>query len=195
MKEIVLATSNKHKVQEVQDIVKDWQVKILSLADFGLTSPEETGVTFADNALLKARYVLEHINFPVLADDSGLMVAQLNGDPGLKSGRYAGIDAKDVDNREKLKRMLEKEGIFKAKAKYYCCMVFINPQNSMKPIIRTGTWLGEVRAVCSGNNGFGYDPMFYISKLKCTVADLKEGQKNKISHRYKAMSKLKKFLV
>lgn len=194
MKEIILATSNKHKLQEISYIMRKLPFRLLSLLDIGLRLPEENGNTFFDNALQKAKYTADHVDLPVLADDSGLIVKELNGEPGIRSGRYAGTNATDEDNRNKLKLALQQKGIIKSKAKYYCCVVFINPQDKRAPIMCSGSWNGEIRDTCNGYNGFGYDPMFYIPRLKCTVAELSLEDKSKLSHRYKAINEMSQYL-
>lgn len=189
---ILLASSNQGKIKEFTQML--FPIEIIPQKNFGIDALEETGLSFIENALLKARYASEQCNLPAIADDSGLVVPALNGQPGIYSARYAGPESLDNENIKLLLTNLEKIPQEKRIAFFYCVLVFIqHPQDPM-PIIATGQIKGEIIASPQGSNGFGYDPIFYLKDYGCTMAELSPEKKNTISHRGIALRKLKEKL-
>ncbi len=187
-KKLVLASGNNHKIKEISQMLPEYEVigyKSLG-ADFEI---EENGSTFYENALIKAKTVAEYHNLPCLADDSGICVDALNGAPGIYSARYAG-DGNDEHNNQLLLKNLESEK--NRKAKFVCCMVFYSPNG--KIVTATGETLGEILFAPQGENGFGYDPIFYSYDLKKCLGVATDEEKNSISHRYRAIVGLKEKL-
>lgn len=189
MKEkIVVATGNKAKLKEIRDMMPEYE--IISCAEAGFNGEiEETGSTFYENALIKAKTVCEALNIPALADDSGICVEALNGAPGIYSARYAG-DGDDEHNNELLLKNME--GQKNRRAKFVCCMVYYKPNGEIKTA--TGETHGELLYKAEGNNGFGYDPLFFSDDLKMSLGVAPKEEKNKISHRFRALSKIKELL-
>jgi XTP/dITP diphosphohydrolase len=188
MKKIIFATNNKGKVKEVNHIFDKLDVQIISLADLSETIEiEETGSTFEENALIKAKQVFKKFKLPTIADDSGLVVEQLNGAPGIYSSRYAGEDGNDSANNEKLLREL-KSYPHPHMAKFVCAAVYYDGKVTF---ISEGEIKGRIIDEERGTNGFGYDPLFVPENYNKTSAELDPGIKNKISHRYHAFIKLK----
>ncbi|HHF6228542.1 TPA: RdgB/HAM1 family non-canonical purine NTP pyrophosphatase [Haemophilus influenzae] len=188
---IVLATGNKGKVKEMADVLSDFGFEVIAQTDLGIESPEETGLTFVENALLKARYASEKSGLPAIADDSGLVVSALNGAPGLYSARYAGEEGNDAKNREKLLTELAHVAQDKRQAKFVSCIVFLQHPTDPSPIIAEGECCGVIGFEEKGENGFGYDSLFFSPEQGCTFAELETVEKKKISHRAKALSVLK----
>ena len=188
MKKIIFATKNKGKAEEVKHIFDDLDVQIISLADINdLIEIEETGSTFEENALIKAKQVFERFKLPTLADDSGLFVEQLNGAPGIYSSRFAGEDGNDAANNEKLLMEL-KNYPHPHTAKFVCAAVYYDGEQTFTSEGEIkGRIIDELRCI----NGFGYDPLFIPDKYDKTSAELDSSIKNKISHRYHAFIKLK----
>ncbi|MCK5069827.1 MAG: XTP/dITP diphosphatase [Desulfocapsa sp.] len=185
---IVLATTNKNKVKEFQEMVKDLPVEIKSIADFG-TIPEciEDGETFDDNAYKKALHTAKILGLPAIADDSGLVVESLNGAPGVYSARYAGENATDEENCQKL--LKEMEGQKNRKAAFHCVLSVAVP--SGPALTYEATCEGTILTEKQGESGFGYDPLFYFEPLGKSFAECGMEEKNKVSHRGKAMAELK----
>jgi XTP/dITP diphosphohydrolase len=192
MKKIILATGNQGKVRELNAMLKG-HYNVISQNDMQVKEVPETGTTFIENALIKARNASFHSKLPALADDSGLQVEALNGDPGIYSARYAGVDATDKDNIEKL--ILNMDQHSNRKAHFCCAMVFIHSANDPSPIIIEKHWEGELLREPIGVNGFGYDPIFYLPDHDCSSAQLQPQVKNEISHRGQALSELLKQLL
>ena len=191
MKRIIFATKNEGKVREVRDILKNLKTKILSLSDVDFSGDvEETGSTFEENAKIKAKEIFEKYKMPVIADDSGLVVEQLNGEPGIYSARYAGADAMDKQNNDKLLNQLKNFPEPHA-AKFVCAAVYYNGTEFTTAF---GEVKGRVIHQERGTNGFGYDPLFIPDGYTQTTAELEPAVKNKISHRYKAFRKLKNLI-
>lgn len=183
---ILLATGNKHKLREFRELTSGLGLEVVSLDDYpGLVLPPEDGDTFAENALTKARVASSFSGLPAVADDSGLVVEALNGRPGLYSARYAGPDATDKDNIDKL--LLEMKGLGKEKrrAKFVCLLAYVEPVGLEKTF--RGTLEGLITLTPSGEGGFGYDPVFFIPSKGLTSAELSAEAKNAISHRGKAL--------
>ncbi len=191
MPEIVLATRNKGKIDELESALKEIQpeVDIVGLKGFeDLGKVPETGDTFAQNALQKAQTVCLHTNLVSLADDSGLVVPALGGEPGIYSARYSGEEASDVENNRKLlRRMGDLEG--DKRRAYFCCVLAAYAPNGTY-ITAEGRWEGRITQEAAGKNGFGYDPLFWDPGLECTAAQLSAAEKNKRSHRSRALHKL-----
>jgi len=186
----VLATNNAHKLQEVRSILQP-EVEILSLSDIGCTAqPDETGLTFRENALIKAAEISSFTNLPVLADDSGLCVKALQDKPGIHSARYAGTQATDTDNIQKL--LFELQGVSDRTAAFVACICLYN-QNEL-PIFFEGRCEGIILNEPSGGAGFGYDPVFKPQNYSFSFAELGENIKNQISHRAKALEKVKNYI-
>ena len=189
---IIFATGNKGKLKEVEKIFNNTDFEIISLAELGFTEEiEETGNTFEQNAFIKAETIFEKYKMPVIADDSGLMVEQLNGQPGVYSARYAGENATYEDNNKKLLHELNK---FPQPhlAKFVCCAVFVNEETRYSV---TGELEGEIIEEYKGSNGFGFDPIFKPLDYEQTLAEMGIIEKNKISHRAKAFEKLKQKMI
>lgn len=191
---IIFATQNKGKLKEVNKIFQGTSFEIISLADIGFTEEiEETGTTFEENALLKAKYIYSRYKTPTLADDSGLMVDQLNGMPGIYSARFAGENCTYEDNMRKLLNILE-EYPEPHLARFVCCAVYVDEKYKF---LEYGYLEGKIIRTAKGNNGFGYDPIFQPFELGSahTLAELSLESKNLISHRRKAFEKLKNNLM
>lgn len=189
---IVLATGNEGKVKEMADVLSQFGFEVVAQSKFGFESPEETGLTFIENALIKARYASKMTGLPAIADDSGLSVEILGGAPGLYSSRFAGEQANDKDNRQKL--LAEMEGKQNRQAKFVSCIVFLKHEKDPTPFIALGECLGEILTEERGENGFGYDSLFFYPPKKQTFAELEMQEKKAISHRAIALESLKQQL-
>lgn len=189
---IVLATGNAGKVKEMADVLAQFGFEVVAQSEFGIESPEETGLTFVENALLKARYAAKMTGLPAIADDSGLSVEALDGAPGLYSARYAGENATDADNRQKL--LAELHGETHRQAKFVSCIVFLKHETDPTPYIALGECVGEILTEERGQNGFGYDSLFYYAPKNCSFAELETAEKKAISHRAIALAQLKQQL-
>jgi XTP/dITP diphosphohydrolase len=186
--QIVLASNNPGKIREIQALLPDYS--IIPQSEFVQTEAEETGLTFVENALLKARHAAQHSHLPVLADDSGLAVDELAGAPGIYSARYAGIGASDQKNVNKLLMELNGVSLEKRTARFICVMVLIKHADDPVPIIAQGTWEGRILFHPTGANGFGYDPVFWVPEYNCSSAELSAEVKNSLSHRGQALRQL-----
>jgi len=186
--EIVLASSNPGKVKEVNELLADTVFHILPQSEFDVVEAEETGLTFVENAILKARNAARYTNLPVIADDSGIEVIALKGQPGIYSARYAGLDASDEDNLNKLIEAIKTLDEVDRNARFVCSMVFLRHAEDPTPLISQGGWDGVVITEPRGLNGFGYDPMFYVPTHDCTSAELLPEIKNQLSHRGQALT-------
>ncbi len=188
MKEIVLATHNDCKIKEIQALLP--QIHCIPQKSLKIPSVNETKLSFIENAILKARHATSHGHKPSLADDSGLVVPALHGQPGIYSARYAGIGASDQDNRMLLLEKMKSIPDENRQAYFYCALALVNQVDDPTPIIATGFCSGYITHEPIGQHGFGYDPIFYIPAYKCTFAQLTMKIKNKISHRAKALQQL-----
>jgi XTP/dITP diphosphohydrolase len=186
--EIVIATQNANKTREIKALLAGHHLDVKTLADFdqALEIPE-TGKTFAENALLKAQATVKLTQLPAIADDSGLMVDALNGEPGIYSARYAG-DHDDAANNQKLLRNLKDVQTQERTAHFHTTMVALKPSGAK--LVVDGDVAGLILESARGNNGFGYDPLFYVPELKLSMAEMTEEQKNSISHRGRALRNL-----
>ncbi len=190
MKQIVLASNNPGKVREINELLAGPDLEIVSQSQLGAPDVEETGLTFVENAILKARSAAQFTGQPAIADDSGLEVDALSGEPGIYSARYAGVGASD---RENLDRLLERmEGLPDTQriARFQCLMVYLEHWRDPTPLICQGTWYGRILRQPCGQNGFGYDPVFYVPTHDCSAAELAPEVKNTLSHRGQALRQL-----
>jgi len=190
MDKIVLASNNAGKVREINELLKAFDINVVPQGDYDVDSVAETGLTFVENAIIKARYATLKTGLPAIADDSGIEVDALNGAPGIYSARFSGEDASDKDNNKKLLQELKDIPAEKRTARYQCVMVFMRHAADPTPIIASGSWEGVILESAKGSGGFGYDPLFYIPTHQCTAAELSAELKNKLSHRSKALISL-----
>lgn len=187
---IVLASGNKGKVREINEILAGLDLTVVPQTDYGVPEADETGLTFVENAILKARNAAHHTGLPAVADDSGLEVDALNGAPGIYSARYAGVGAGDRANLEKLVEALSDRPEAERTARFQCVMVFLRHALDPTPVIAQGTWEGRIIDAPRGENGFGYDPVFWVPTHGCTAAELASEVKNGLSHRGQALRAL-----
>jgi len=191
---IVLASHNLNKVEEIQMLLGN-QFHVIPQQAFDIPPIEETGSTFQENALLKAKTVFDITGLPVIGDDSGLEVAALDNQPGIYSSRFAGANASDDDNIDKLLREMHNIPSAKRTARFRCVVAFLGTVSLDQPIFFEGEWAGYIAKERTGKNGFGYDPIFVDLQSKLTAAELNSDQKNTISHRGKAIQSLKSYLA
>lgn len=191
---IVLATGNQGKVKEMADVLAEFGFEVIAQSEFGIESPEETGLTFVENALIKARYASQMTGLPAIADDSGLAVDALGGAPGLYSARYAGEDGNDQANRKKLLEEMANVADQERAAKFVSCIVMLQHPTDPTPKIAIGECFGEILKEERGQNGFGYDALFFYPPKQCSFAELETAEKKKISHRAIALQSLKQQL-
>jgi len=189
-KTIVLASSNAGKLREFNQLLGNLQLEIVPQSSFNVTDAEETGLTFVENAILKARNAAQHTGLPALADDSGLEVDALHGAPGIYSARYAGPKASDTENLEKLLALLKDVPEQKRGARFQCVLVYLRHALDPTPLICQGTWEGRILTAARGANGFGYDPVFFVPDHACSAAELPAETKNAQSHRGQALHQL-----
>lgn len=192
---IVLATGNKGKLAEFQHLLESLPFDILPQSDFEVPEAVEDGLSFVENALIKARHASRLTDLPAIADDSGLEVDALNGAPGIYSSRFSGENATDRQNNLWLLSLLQEVPREQRTARFHCLLVFLRHAEDPTPLICQGTWEGLIGFTPEGDNGFGYDPLFYIPELGCSSAQLGKEEKNRISHRAKAMALLQERLV
>lgn len=189
MKRVVLASSNPGKVLEIQALAGAL-AEIVPQSQFNVPDAEETGLSFVENAIIKARHAARHTSLPALADDSGLEVDALHGAPGIYSARYAGKGASDWTNLEKLLSDLAEVPEAERGARFVCVMVYMRHALDPTPIICQGTWEGRILFEAKGKNGFGYDPIFFVPTHGCSAAELPPEVKNRLSHRAQALKKM-----
>ena len=190
MQDIVLASSNPGKVREINQVLAGLNVIVRPQAEFNVIDAEETGLTFVENAILKARNAAQHTGLPAIADDSGLEVDALAGAPGIYSARYAGVGATDLENLEKLLDALADVPEENRSARFQCLMVYMRHADDPTPLICQGSWEGRILTAARGSNGFGYDPVFYVPTHNCASAELAADIKNSLSHRGQALHQL-----
>jgi XTP/dITP diphosphohydrolase len=188
--DVVLASSNAGKIKELQDMLADLGVVVIPQQELSIPDVEETGLCFVENAILKARNAAQLSGKPAIADDSGLEVDLLDGQPGIYSARYGGEDATDSSNNQKLLEQLGDAPLEKRSARYQCIIVYMRHANDPTPIICQGSWEGHIALEPRGEGGFGYDPLFYLQDLDCHAAQMDKTHKNRISHRGKATAQL-----
>jgi len=187
MKKVVLASGNKGKVREINQILAGLDIEVVPQSDFDVPEAEETGLTFVENAILKARNAAQYTGLPAIADDSGLEVDALRGAPGIYSARYAGVGAGDEANLQKLLQEMKDVADAERTARFQCLMVYMEHDLDPTPIMCQGSWEGRITHAPSGDNGFGYDPVFYVPSHDCTSAELSADEKNRLSHRGQAL--------
>lgn len=190
MSQIVLASGNAGKVKEIAQLLHNLHVEVLPQSQFSVPEVEETGLTFVENAILKARNAAKQTGLPALADDSGLEVDALKGAPGIYSARFAGADATDTDNNAKLLELLADVPEQQRTARFQCLLVHMRHELDPTPLICQGTWEGRILYEAKGENGFGYDPLFWVPSEGCASAELAADRKNSLSHRGQALRKL-----
>jgi len=188
MSKIVLASNNPGKAREFSQLLAGLDIQVVPQSDFNVEEVEETGLTFVENAILKARNAARHTGLPAIADDSGIEVDALNGAPGIYSARFAGAGATDTDNLNKLIGDLAAINNAPRTARFQCLMVYMRHADDPTPLICQGTWEGEIIDAPRGNNGFGYDPVFFVPPEQCTAAELTSDRKNSLSHRGQALA-------
>ncbi|MHB8353651.1 MAG: RdgB/HAM1 family non-canonical purine NTP pyrophosphatase [Burkholderiales bacterium] len=188
MKRLVLASRNAGKLRELQALLQPFDLMVIPQDDLNIEEAPEPHVTFVENALAKARNAALHSGLPALADDSGLCVDALGGAPGVISAHYAGEPKSDLRNNEKL--VCDLENVKDRRAHYYCVLVMVRSALDPEPLIAEGRWEGEVVLSPRGQEGFGYDPYFYLPQQGCTAAELTVADKNRVSHRAQALARL-----
>ena len=194
MKQLVLASGNQKKLLEIASIMQPFGYQLIRQADLGVVDAEETGTTFVENAIIKARHAAQHTGLPAVADDSGIEVDALQGAPGVYSARFAGKDATDDTNNALLVEKLSNTAEAERSARFRAVIVFMRDARDASPIICEGSWEGVITLEPRGQGGFGYDPYFYLPELGCTAAQLPAEQKNRISHRGQALARLQQRL-
>ncbi len=187
---IVVATGNRGKLKEFQALLASMSLTIVPQSDFAVPEAEENGLTFVENALIKARQAARHTGLPAIADDSGLEVDALQGAPGIHSARFAGAGASDADNNRRLLAALEGVPEVQRTARFRCVLVFLRHAEDPAPLICEGVWPGTILTEPRGAGGFGYDPLFWVAAENATAAELPPQHKNRISHRGQAMRAL-----
>lgn len=191
-KKIVLATGNNGKVVEIQSLLSDLPIQLVSQKTLNVSSVEETGTTYVENAIIKARHAAAITGLPALADDSGISVQYLKGAPGVYSARYAGEDATDQDRIQKLLHALETVDPEQRQASFHCVIAYMRHADDPAPLICHGIWHGRILTAPQGSNGFGYDPIFYDDNQQCSAAELDLSIKNTISHRGQAIAQFQR---
>lgn len=187
MQKVVLATGNPGKVRELANLLADFGLDVVAQTELGVESAEETGLTFIENAILKARHAAQTTGLPAIADDSGLAVDALGGAPGIYSARYAGADASDQQNLEKLLVALKDIPDEQRGAQFHCVLVYMRHAEDPTPLVFHGQWPGVIAHQPAGEAGFGYDPIFYVPELDKTAAELTREEKHAVSHRGQAL--------
>lgn len=190
MQQIVLASGNRKKLAELQQILEPLGLQVVPQSEFNVPSPEETGLSFVENAILKARHAARLTGLPAIADDSGIEVDALDGAPGIYSARFAGPDADDAANNALLVDKLADVPEEQRSARYQCLIVMMRHEKDPVPVICQGSWEGRVLLEPRGDMGFGYDPHFFVPELGKTAAELPPDEKNRTSHRGKALTAL-----
>lgn len=187
MQQVVLATGNPGKVRELASLLADFGLDIVAQTELGVDSAEETGLTFIENAILKARHAAKITGLPAIADDSGLAVDALGGAPGIYSARYAGVDASDRQNLDKLLLALQDVPDEQRDASFHCVLVYLRHAEDPTPLVFHGRWSGMLAREPAGDGGFGYDPIFIVPELGKTAAELTREEKHARSHRGQAL--------
>lgn len=190
MKKVVLATGNPGKLAEMQRLLEPLRFEITGQDSLGVPTAAETGLSFVENAIIKARNAARVTGLAAIADDSGLEVDALDGAPGIYSARFAGDDATDADNVKHLLECLQERPDLERSARFRCVMVFMRHAKDPTPVIAQGTWEGRILEAPRGSNGFGYDPVFLAPETGTSAAELPKTDKNRLSHRAKACSAL-----
>lgn len=191
MQEIVLGSKNTGKIAEIKALLTDLPITLVSAIELNIPDVEETGKTFIDNAIIKARNAAQYSGLPAMADDSGLSIDALNGAPGVLSARYAGKAATDLDRINKVLRELSQVPDENRGAQFHCAIALVKSAEDTSPLICEGIWEGSILHKPRGEHGFGYDPIFYVPTHKCSSAELDHHVKNTISHRARALNQLR----
>ncbi len=195
MNEVVLASGNPGKLRELAALLDGFGWHLRPQSDFSVPPVAETGTTFVENAIIKARHAAEHCGLPALADDSGIEVDALDGAPGVYSARFAGANASDADNNALLIEKLRDLPPDQRGARFRAVIVYLRHAGDPAPLICEGSWAGQIQLEPSGEGGFGYDPLFYLPQLGCSSAELEPAQKNRLSHRGQALAELRQRLA
>lgn len=190
MKKIVLATGNQGKVREMADLLSEFGFDVVAQSDYAVSEVAETGTTFIENAIIKARHAAKETGLAAIADDSGLEVDYLQGAPGIYSARYAGEGASDQQNLEKLLAAMENVPEAQRTARFHCVLVLMRHHQDPTPIVCHGVWEGRILTEPQGEHGFGYDPIFFVPEDQCASAQLEPARKKQLSHRGKALKQL-----
>lgn len=191
---IILASNNPGKLREIQAVVDPRLYQLIPQSELQISEVAETGTTFVENAIIKARHAARQSGLCALADDSGIEVDALQGAPGVRSARYAGEQASDTLNNEKLLASLQGIPDHQRGARFHCVIVYLRYAGDPMPILCQGTWEGRILHEAAGYNGFGYDPLFYVPTHGCSSAQLDPAEKNRISHRAQALKELMRAL-
>jgi XTP/dITP diphosphohydrolase len=194
MQKLVLASSNKGKISELSTLLAPYQLAIVPQQTLGVTDADETGLTFIENAIIKARHAALITGLPAIADDSGLAVDALGGEPGIYSSRYSGEAATDANNISKLLTALQQVPSGQRSAQFHCVLVYLRHATDPTPLVCQGVWHGSISEQPSGSGGFGYDPVFIPSQHNVSAAELGKEHKASISHRGQALRQLVKLL-
>ncbi|KXJ53340.1 MAG: non-canonical purine NTP pyrophosphatase [Neptuniibacter sp. Phe_28] len=195
VKKIVLASGNKGKLNEFNRALSELNVEIIPQSQFNVPDADETGLSFVENAILKARHAAQITGLPALADDSGLEVDALDGAPGIYSARFSGANASDAKNNALLLKKLNGLAAEQRTARFRCVLAFMRHANDPTPLICQGTWDGIILEEACGEQGFGYDPLFWLPELNSAAAQLSPTEKNKVSHRGQAVALLKQSIA
>jgi XTP/dITP diphosphohydrolase len=187
---LVLASGNQGKLMELKAMLGPLGWTVRPQSDWRLEEAVEDGLSFIENALIKARHAARATGLPALGDDSGLIVAALDGQPGIRSARYAGAGASDTANNRKLLQTLAGISADRREARFYCAMALVRHANDPAPLLATGSWRGRILEQPLGAGGFGYDPLFWVAEEGCSSAQLSAKRKNRLSHRGKALAAL-----
>lgn len=191
LSKIVLASGNKGKLAEFKGMFGDYHIDVVPQSEFDVPDADETGLSFVENAILKARHAARLTGLPALADDSGLSVVALQGEPGIYSARYAGEPSDDQANIDKLLDAMTEVDDRQREASFMCVLAFVRHADDPVPVIAQGQWSGQILRQRAGQQGFGYDPIFYVPSEACSAAELTKERKNQLSHRGQAISQLK----
>lgn len=190
MKKVVLASGNAGKLREIGEMLKTLGMDVVAQSEYAVPEAEETGTTFVENAIIKARNAARHTGLPAIADDSGIEVDALNGAPGVYSARYSGPEGNDESNNDKLLEALKDVPQEQRTARYQAVLVYMRHADDPTPIISQASWEGRILSERRGGNGFGYDPIFFVPGQNCSSAELSPEVKNQLSHRGKALRQL-----
>lgn len=189
-KKAVLASGNKGKLREIGALLNELDIEVIPQSSFNVEEADEIGLTFVENAIIKARHACEQTGLPAIADDSGLEVDALKGAPGIYSSRFAGAGATDQQNLEKLLADLSEIPEEERTARFQCVAIYMEHAADPTPVICQGSWEGRILFESHGTNGFGYDPIFYVPSHDCASAELPPEEKNRLSHRGQALQQL-----
>ena len=190
MEKLVLASGNKKKLAELQGLLSPLNIEVVPQSEFDVPEADETGTTFVENAIIKARNACKHTGLPAIADDSGIEIDALRGAPGVFSARFAGVGATDAKNNKLMVELLSDLPDVNRGARYVAVLALMEHEDDATPILCQGTWDGEIVLEPQGEQGFGYDPHFFVPEKGCTAAQLNPQEKNALSHRGKAMAAL-----